>query len=279
MACGASLIIPDYDFNLVARAGARTSVGQVRSNNEDNVNIWAVDGVVLALVADGMGGAAAGEEASRLAAEAIQADFLGEQRGSQELAVHSEGELSKRMIDAILDANRAVVERAQNDPTRKGMGTTSTLAMIRGNRLLIAHVGDSRVYYINGREGKIEQVTDDHSFVQALVASGHITEDQAKLHPMSNVLYRALGQSFDLEVDIYTHYLNDGDALVVCSDGLTRHLSSSDIAKIVKSADSPDEATLDLIELANERGGEDNISVIVVMVNETQEDDTLAAKP
>lgn len=279
MACGASLIIPDYDFNLVARVGARTSVGQVRSNNEDNVNIWAVDGVVLALVADGMGGAAAGEEASRLAAEAIQADFLGEPRGSEELAISSEGELSRRMIDAILDANRAVVERAQNDPTRKGMGTTSTLAMIRGNRLLIAHVGDSRVYYINGREGKIEQLTDDHSFVQALVASGHITEDQAKLHPMSNVLYRALGQSFDLEVDVYTHYLTDGDSLVVCSDGLTRHLSPSDIARIVKSTDSPDEATLDLVELANERGGEDNISVIVVMVKEIQEDDTMALKP
>jgi serine/threonine protein phosphatase PrpC/ribosomal protein L40E len=266
--CKTALIVPDEDFNLVIRAGARTNIGQVRGNNEDSLSLWATEGVVLALIADGMGGAAAGEEASRLTVEAIQADFLGELRGSQDLQVLSENELTRRMVESILDANRAVVERAHGDASRKGMGTTSTLVLIRGNRALIAHVGDSRVYLVDGKEGWINQVTDDHSFVQALVASGHITPDQAKQHPMGNVLYRALGQSLDLEVDIYTRYLKAGDRLVICSDGLTRHVQPAEISRLVTEAKTPEEATLDLIDLANARGGEDNISVIVVMVDE-----------
>jgi serine/threonine protein phosphatase PrpC/uncharacterized OB-fold protein len=271
--CGAALVVPDTDFNLVAISGARTNVGQVRDNNEDNLNLWAVDGVLLALIADGMGGAAAGEEASRLSVEAIQADFLGEIRGSQDLLILTENDLSNRLVEAIRDANRAVVERSQADPSLKGMGTTSTLVLIRGNRAIFAHVGDSRAYLIDGQEGWINQVTDDHSFVQALVASGHITPEQAKNHPMGNILYRALGQSLDLEVDVYTRYLKAGDRIVICSDGLTRHLQPPDIAEIVMKTTQPDEATLDLIELANSRGGEDNVSVIVIMMEAAKETD------
>ncbi len=178
----------------------------------------------------------------------------------------SETDLSSRLVDAIHDANKAVVQRAQDEPTLKGMGTTSTLALIRGNRAMIAHVGDSRAYIVDGKEGWINQVTDDHSFVQALVASGHITPEQAKQHPMGNVLYRALGQSLDLEVDIYTRYLKAGDRLVICSDGLTRHLQPADIAKIVLENEDPQEATQSLIELANSRGGEDNVSAVVIMM-------------
>lgn len=265
--CDAPLIVPDLDFDLIARSGARTSIGQVRTNNEDSVSLWALEGVTLALIADGMGGAAAGEEASRLAVEAVQAAFLGELRGSQELQVLSESELSKRLVEAIQDANRAVFERARSDSARKGMGTTSTLTLIRGNRAMVAHVGDSRAYLIDGREGWINQITDDHSFVQALVASGHITPEQARQHPMGNVLYRALGQSLDLEVDTYTRYLKAGDRLVMCSDGLTRHLQPSDITRLVLEAKTAEEATLDLIDLANARGGEDNVSVVVVMID------------
>jgi serine/threonine protein phosphatase PrpC/uncharacterized OB-fold protein len=271
--CGAPLVVPDTDFNLVAISGARTNVGQVRDNNEDNLNLWALDGVLLALIADGMGGAAAGEEASRLAVEAIQADFLGEIRGSQDLLILTENDLSNRLVEAVRDANRAVVERAQADPNLKGMGTTSTLVMIRGNRAIIAHVGDSRAYLVDGQEGWINQVTDDHSFVQALVASGHITAEQAQNHPMGNILYRALGQSLDLEVDVYTRYLKAGDRIIICSDGLTRHLQPTDIAEIVMKTTQPDEATLDMIELANSRGGEDNVSVIVIMMDTAKEPD------
>src|SRR5260221_10680549 len=204
-----------------------------------------------------MGGAAAGEEASRLTVEAIQADFLGEPRGSQDLQVLSESDLRSRLTDSVLDANKAVIDRSDYEPSLKGMGTTSTLALIRGNRALIAHVGDSRAYLIDGQEGWINQVTDDHSFVQALVASGHITPEQAKIHPMGSVLYRALGQSLDLEVDVYTRYLKAGDRLIICSDGLTRHLPPTDIANIILKDKSPELASQELIELANSRGGED----------------------
>ncbi len=269
--CGAPLIVPDLDSNLIVRAAACTNVGRTRSNNEDNLNLWALEGVLLAVVADGMGGAAAGEEASRLAVEAVQADFLGEVRGSQDLQVLAEGELSRRMTEAVLDANRAVKNRADSDTSRKGMGTTITMALIRSNRAIVAHVGDSRAYLIDGKEHWINQITDDHSFVQALVASGHITPEQAKQHPMGNVLYRALGQSYDLDVDMYSRYLKAGDRIVMCSDGLTRHVHSDDIVSTVLKAHTPDEAALALIELANSRGGEDNISVIIIMLEAAEQ--------
>jgi PPM family protein phosphatase len=264
--CTSPLVIPDADFQMIPLSSARTSVGQVRPNNEDHVSTWAVDGVLLALVADGLGGATAGETASHLAVEAIQADFLGEGRGVQELHTLAEFDLSSRMSQAILDANMTVVNTAAQDPTLKGMGTTSTLALVRGNRVLVAHVGDSRAYHIDGDDAYITQITDDHSFVQALVASGHITQEQAEVHPMKNVLYRALGQSVDLEVDLYQRYLKTGDAVIICSDGLTRHVPPMDIAKIVMKAETPQQATQELIDLANSRGGEDNVSVIVIMM-------------
>ncbi len=266
--CGAFLLVADEDFGLRVRVSARTNVGQVRANNEDNLGIWVLDGVVLALIADGMGGAAMGEEASRLAAEAVQASFLGDARESRSLILLSEDDLGERMKDAIVNANRSVVERSQRDTALKGMGTTSTLAMIRGNRAYVAHVGDSRCYQVEAASRSIIQVTSDHSFVQALVASGHITAEQAKYHPMGHVLYRALGQSLELDVDLYKRTLRIGDRIVICSDGLTRHINPEEIAEITLRTADPAEATLDLIELTNARGGEDNVSVIVLAIEE-----------
>jgi len=266
--CGAFLLVPDEDFGLRVRVSGRTSVGQVRTNNEDNVGVWVLDGLVLALIADGMGGAAMGEEASRLTAETVQASFLGEERDHRNLAFLTEDELGDRLRDAIMNANRVVVERSQRDATLKGMGTTSTLVMIRGNRAYIAHVGDSRAYHIDQGTRSIVQVTSDHSFVQALVASGHITPEQAKFHPMGHVLYRALGQSIDVDVDLYKRTLRAGDRFVICSDGLTRHINPEEIADIVLSTDDPAEATLDLVELTNSRGGEDNVSVVVLSIED-----------
>jgi protein phosphatase len=262
--CNAPLLIPDEDFGTQLRLSARTSVGKVRSNNEDSLGIWSVDGLALALVADGMGGAAAGEEASRLVVESVQASFTGSERGSDQLVVLNEDELVKRLHTAIERANRTVVERARRDASRRGMGTTATLALVRNNRVLVAHVGDSRLYLVDAHDRAISQITSDHSFVQALVASGHLTAEQARYHPMGHVLYRALGQSADLEIDLYRHTLRGDDRIVICSDGLTRHLEDRDIAEIVLRTDNPTEATLDLIELTNERGGEDNVSVIVI---------------
>ncbi len=265
-------MVPDLDFNLEAHVNARTSVGQVRKNNEDNLSLWALDGVLLALVADGMGGAAAGEEASRLAVEAVQAEFLGDDRSS-DLGFVSEDDLSSRVREAIQDANKSVVERAQGDVALKGMGTTSTLALVRGNQVIVAHVGDSRAYLLDGQTKRMAQVTTDHSFVQALVESKLITPEQARTHPMNNVLYRALGQSMDLEVDLFKHFVKGGDRLIMCSDGLTKHLNPDEIKRIVLESGSPEEATLDLVELTNERGGEDNVSVIVVQFENAVEHD------
>ncbi len=277
--CRMPLAVPDEDFNLMARPSARTSIGSVRHNNEDNLSLWAIDGITMALIADGMGGAAAGEEASRLTVEAVQADFLGEKRGSTELNTLSENDLSKRLSDAIRDANRAVLDKTLAEPQLKGMGTTSTLAMIRANRVIVAHVGDSRAYHINGKTHEITQITNDHSFVQALVASGHITAEQARSHPMGNVLYRALGQGSDLDVDVYTRFVKAGDRIVLCSDGLTRHLQAEEIAHIVIAEPTPSSATQKMIELANARGGEDNISVIVIKMIDEESEETLPHRP
>jgi len=269
VSCGLPLIIADPDFNLIARVSARTSVGQVRQNNEDNLHLWASEGVVIALVADGMGGAAAGEEASRLAVEAVQQDFVNETATEKDLQVLPETDLQDRLSMAIRDANKAVYERSMKDINLRGMGTTSTLALIRGNRLFVAHVGDSRAYIVEGKSGNIHQVTSDHSFVQALVESGHLAPQDAHNHPLEHVLYRALGQSLDLDVDVYSKSLKAGDHVVICSDGLSKHMTPPEIGIIVAAEKTPDDAARKLIETANERGGEDNISVVVASMQST----------
>jgi serine/threonine protein phosphatase PrpC len=271
--CGATLSVPENMSGEypVPRAAARSDVGLVRENNEDRVGLWARHGIVLAMVADGMGGAAAGEEASRLVTEAVQAEFLGEARGSETLRELSEDELAEKMRSAVRRANRAVLDRADEKPEYQGMGTTITLALIRDNRVIIAHVGDSRAYLIDGHEGWINQITDDHSFVEALLASGHITSEQAAVHPMRNVLYRALGQMDDTEADLYSRTLTEGDWLILCSDGLTRHVTPAEIAAATSQYSTPEEVAQALIKLANERGGEDNISAVVVMMESAEE--------
>ncbi|HEX2978934.1 MAG TPA: Stp1/IreP family PP2C-type Ser/Thr phosphatase [Anaerolineaceae bacterium] len=271
--CGATLALPQEmnETILVPRSSAHSSVGRVRENNEDRVGLWARQGVVLALVADGMGGAAAGEEASRLVVEAVQADFLGEARGSETLYNLSEDEVSDKLRQAVRRANRAVIHRANDHPEYQGMGTTMTLAFIRNQRVIVAHVGDSRAYLVDGHDGWINQITDDHSFVEALLSSGHITPEQAAVHPMRNVLYRALGQVEDTEADLYSRSLADGDRLLLCSDGLTRHVKADEIAQLAMAHDSPDDIASALVDLANKRGGEDNISVVVVLMERAQD--------
>ncbi len=249
------------------RSYARTSTGQVRENNEDNIHLLADDHFVLAIVADGMGGAAAGEQASRIAIETINESL--NTTGSE---IHEkyrnmeDGPLSEMLRDVIRSANFNIVQQALDIPAYKGMGTTVTLAMVRNNQAIIAHVGDSRAYQVDGKLGDITQITSDHSFVEALVAAGHITPEEAEVHPMKNVLYRALGQTDDIEVDIYYHHLEIGDRLVLCSDGLTRHLKAKEIAENVLENDDPEVASQKLIDLANVRGGEDNISTVVIVV-------------
>jgi PPM family protein phosphatase len=284
---------PQQEIRL--RSSARTSTGQVRENNEDNIHLWTRDDFVLAVVADGMGGAAAGEEASRIAVETIKAGLtLRDQRVPDKFEHVEDATLTDKLKEAIQTANMSIMQKAANTPEMRGMGTTVTLAFVRGTYAIVAHVGDSRAYLVDGDDHSITQITSDHSFVEALLAAGHITKEQADEHPMKNVLYRALGQSEDVDVDMYYKRLHIGDRLVLCSDGLTRHVKPEEIAQLSLIDDNPDVSSQKLIDLANERGGEDNVSVIVisveqgatpaaqqtdaVMLTATDEDETLVLK-
>jgi protein phosphatase len=249
------------------RSSAQSSVGQVRENNEDSIRLWSSGHFVLGVVADGMGGAAAGEEASRLAVQAIERRVLVPGAADPAAIAQLSDEALAGMLEAaIREGNHDILELARRSPDYRGMGTTITIAYVRGSRCIIAHVGDSRAYLVEVHPPQITQITADHSFVEALVAAGHLTPDQAAEHPMKNVLYRALGQSEYVEVDIYEVQLEPTDRLVLCSDGLTRHVTPEEIADIVQHDDDPESAGARLIALANERGGEDNVSVVLIAI-------------
>jgi len=280
---------PENHIRLLS--SARTDKGQVRQNNEDSIDLWEAGQYVLAVVADGMGGAAAGEQASKIAIETVRNQLTDDfHKTPEDYAEDDEQYLIDRLVEVIKRANLNIREKAINFPKFKGMGTTMTLAFARRSELNIVHVGDSRAYQVDGFDGSIKQLTSDHSFVQALVDAGHITEEEAENHPMKNVLYRALGQDTNVDVDYYTDlHLNIGDRLVLCSDGLTLHVKPDEIADAVMEHKDPKVATQKLLELANGRGGKDNISVIVVRVEsgqelnaneaETEEDTTVPIAP
>lgn len=268
---------PENHIRLLS--SARTDKGRVRQNNEDSIDLWVAGKAgqyVLAVVADGMGGAVAGEEASKIAIETVREQLTDDyHKAPDDYADEDEEYLVDRLIDVIKTANLNITEKAMDNPELKGMGTTMTLAFARQSDLSIVHVGDSRAYQVDGIDGAIRQLTADHSFVQALVDAGHITEEEAENHPMRNVLYRALGQDQNVDVDKYTDLrLGVGDRLVLCSDGLTLHVKPHEIADTVMENPNPAVATEKLLALANKRGGKDNISVIVVSVESTIGDDT-----
>lgn len=235
-----------------------TDVGRVRSGNEDS---YLVDDVLgLFAVADGMGGHAAGEIASGTAVEALRAAVA---RGLS-------------ITDAVVDANNAVFERARRDPSLRGMGTTLTATVPLGGRHLeIGQVGDSRAYLI--RNGTMERVTRDHSIVDELVRSGRITADEAAEHPQRNIVTRALGIDPDVEVDTYTLEVADGDRLLLCSDGLTSMVRDPDIADIATGSDPSATIVEHLVDLALERGGDDNVTVVIIDIDETSDDEPFEA--
>jgi serine/threonine protein phosphatase PrpC len=250
------------------RGSALTNQGRVRQNNEDSVDLWIGERFMMAVVADGMGGAVAGEEASRIAIETIRKMMSQDMPSPDDYHDMQESDLGTKLRDSVLKANRNIVEQANHNPELRGMGTTLTLAFARQNEITLAHVGDSRAYLVDGQNGDIEQLTADHSFVQALVDAGHISAAEAENHPMSNVLYRALGQGDDIDIDIYEGVrLHIGDRLVLCSDGLTLHLKPHEIADIALADKDPDMIGQNLINLALERGGRDNVSVVVLVVD------------
>lgn len=231
-------------------AAGLTDVGRRRAGNEDAMHV----GDSVFAVADGMGGHAAGEVASALALEPI-AGLDGRVFGDDEQARNA-------LEDAVVQANRGVVEAAEHDTNLQGMGTTLTAALFEGRRLHVAHVGDSRAYLL--RQGRVTQLTRDHTFVQQLIDDGSITEEEAATHPHRSVVTRAIGTSATVEIDLETLDLASGDAVLLCSDGLSGVVDDDRIAELMTSDRSPEDTVTALVDAANEAGGPDNITAVLL---------------
>jgi serine/threonine protein phosphatase PrpC len=238
----------------------------VRTNNEDNYRI--VPPLNLFVLADGMGGEAHGEVASALAVETVVKHCL---EGEEDPAVRLLGEprpgltpRSRRLLSAVLLANQKVFASAEEHPEQEGMGATLTAAWIDDVQLSIGHVGDSRVYLL--RTGLLQQLTSDHSLVAEQVRRGLLTVSEAEQSNLQSVLLRALGTQPEIEVDVEQISLFPGDILLLCSDGLTRMVTEFEIAGTLQSEPDPERAAKKLVELANESGGIDNATVIVVSI-------------
>lgn len=252
---------------------ARSDTGRVRKNNQDAVYTGVIDlpgnrQAHLCLVADGMGGAAAGEYASRLAADVSRA-YL--ERESIDHPPLTDDAWQTLLRDAARAANRRVYDDSRADTSRRGMGTTLTIAIIIGDRLHIASVGDSRAYLLNNGGVTADgapaaQLTSDHSLVARLVDIGQLTPEQARIHPQRNILYRSIGTDPSVDVDTRSEQLEPGDVVLLCSDGLVNHVGDEELVQIALGEAHLDQAIARLVGLANERGGRDNISVVMVRV-------------
>jgi len=272
VSCGATLQPPRQTpappQPLHAQIAVRSHIGQVRQLNEDTAYAGTFSrgdeplGALL-LIADGMGGAAAGEVASQLAAGAVKT-FL--QRALNETLPGDDESWLALIRAAVHAAHQQVVAAAHTDSRRSGMGTTLTIALTFGRRAYLAHVGDSRAYLITpggtGEPPSWQQLTTDHTIVARLVDIGQLSPEAARSHPQRHILYRSLGADQPLEADTRALPLAPGDILLLCSDGLFNHVADAEMANLAV-AHQPAQATAELIDLANRRGGQDNISVVI----------------
>jgi protein phosphatase len=230
----------------------KTDTGRQRRDNEDNAFVRAP----LFVVADGMGGAQAGEVASKLAVEEFHE------------ALPDEGSAEKRLTDRIRAANRHIYDLSQTEHEHAGMGTTLTAVYLDDDdHLAVAHVGDSRAYIF--RDGELRRLTQDHSLVEELVRQGKLTEEQAAEHPQRSIITRALGIEGDVEVDTWSYPMRAGDVVLLCSDGLTSMIGEELIAQILAGNGNLDRAADGLIGAANDAGGRDNITVVLFRLEET----------
>jgi protein phosphatase len=241
-----------------------SDVGLKREENEDAFLVD--DDLGLFVVADGMGGHAGGGTASRLAVETIQRylrDVREEEPAAFDAAPLETSAMGPRLREAVETACRIIFRTAQADPSLTGMGTTVTAALVRGHAVFLAHVGDSRCYLV--RDGRILQVSEDHSLVNEQVKAGAITADEARTSRFRNIITRSVGYEEDVAVDLFGLDARSGDHLVLCCDGLTNLVEDAEILELVGAVPLvhvPDR----LIALANERGGDDNITVVVVRI-------------
>jgi PPM family protein phosphatase len=248
----------------IAEKAALSDVGRARQSNEDSY----LERSPLFVVADGMGGARAGEVASAIAVETAGSTEVGESP-EQDLA-----EVAKT-------ANREIYRKAQDDAEHAGMGTTFTGAFVTNNGVSIGHVGDSRMYRL--RDGELERLTHDHSLVEEFVRQGKLTPEEAEVHPQRSIITRALGPEPDVQVDTFTYPGRNGAIYLMCSDGLTGMISENHVADILRRSETLDEAAKSLIDAANEGGGRDNITVVLFRLEgeadeEGEEEDTLGGQ-
>ena len=252
----------DSSAEKARKIGMLTDVGQVRTVDEDS--ILAADlsfGVnsesskfLLLAVADGMGGHAKGEEASKIALNAIAKAVIPD--------LLNNTSFTKILEKGIQNANQDILDYTAENPEASGMGTTSVCAVVKDNQIHLANVGDSRAYRVSDDE--ICRVTKDHSYVQALIDEGEITEEQAREHPRKNEITRAVGIMPSVEVDTMKLTLDSDESLLLCCDGVIAHLSDDDIHKIIRDSPDPQTACQEIVDMANERGGSDNISLIIL---------------
>ena len=250
----------------ITHAG-RTDVGIIRSGNEDNY--VAVPDRGIFIVADGMGGHAAGEVASEMAVQVVVRE-LGSLRGL------ADDQVADRMRSAIRSANGAIFQRTMTEPEKRGMGTTVTALVLYDVRFLIGQVGDSRAYLL--RDGKLSQVTKDHSYVQEQVDAGYLTPEQARTHPYSNVITRCVGANADVLPDVYVGVVRPADVFLLASDGLTGMLEDPELAELLTRHSSPQEQVDALIAEANRHGGLDNITAIIIRIDSVDAPDQDAMK-
>jgi serine/threonine protein phosphatase PrpC len=235
---------------MIGRVAAVTDPGRTRRHNED---AYVIDPPLFA-IADGMGGAVAGEVASRLATAALK-----------ESGANGGGE--QRIADLIQEANRRVYDRSSTDPNTSGMGTTITVALVENEDVAFGHVGDSRAYLI--RDARMEQLTEDHSLVNELLKTGKLSREEAETHPQRSVITRALGTDPDVDVDTFSVRAEDGDLFLLCSDGLTDMVAEDSILAVVeRHRDDIDGALRALVKEANRGGGQDNITVVAFEITD-----------
>ena len=227
--------------------GSRTDIGCLRDHNEDSLVVTPP----LFAVADGMGGHAAGEVASEIAVRVL----------SELAPEHPDGEALGRAIE---EANRAVIQAAREGRGRQGMGTTMTAAMLEGERLVIAQVGDSRAYLLH--QGKLQQLTREHSLMADMIEAGQLTPEEARTHPQRSVITRALGSDAHLHPDIYEINVETGDRLLICSDGLSGMIFDDQIENTLRRVQDPQRCASQLVNEAIAAGGHDNVTVIVADV-------------
>ncbi len=239
------------------RIVAKTDKGNVRDSNQDAYAVGEFsDEVVWSVVCDGMGGAAGGNIASALAVKVISDKINASYRDQMR-----DGSIKNMLDSALTAANIEVFDFAEAQPELRGMGTTVVCAIVRDNQAYIAHAGDSRAYVINN--GSIRQITTDHSMVQDLLLRGQITPEEAEHHPNKNIITRAVGVDKGIEIDFEQIDLDDKDTLLLCTDGLSNYVSNEEMLELM--SDGKHYAFADrLVKKANENGGGDNITVVVI---------------